>query len=415
MDFSNLFSQFTAEDSIFILIVMIIAFLLGLLLGYVLRSRRVIQLKRELKDKKKELAEAQAEIENLQEQLSLKEADLKKLGFSVQEAEAKAERLEQEKEELHKRIFMLNQQLEEGEMSEAQQEKMAALEQEVAQLRERNEALENQSSASVAAAGTAAASAADLSDMQRRIDTLERRLDQLSSEKPPQDKVRMEDVTGPGVVAAGASSQNIAGEGSSVHPMPGLPDADLVDEEPNPKFNPEKRILQDKISDQDEGPKDDLTKIEGIGPFLQQQLHNIGVNTYEEISSWDTGRIREVTREIGYFEGRIEKDRWVEQAAQLAAQQPAQDAPAAPLSTDTTDLTVMEGLNDHAAQALDSAGIENWEALSECSTEQLQDILEASGLAELVPIAGSWPTQARLAKSGDWAVLKEYQEELRNA
>lgn len=415
MDFSNLFSQFTAEDSVFILIVMIIAFLLGLLLGYVLRSRRVMQLKRELKDKKKELAEAQAEMENQQEQLSLKEADLKKLGFSVQEAEAKAERLEKEKEELHKRIFMLNQQLEEGEVSTEQQEKMAALEQEVAQLRQRNEALENQSSAATVAAGAAATGSADLSAMQRRIDILEQRLDQLSSEKPPHDKVRMEDVTGPGVVAAGASSRNIAGESERVHPMPGLPDADLVDEEPNPEFNPEKTILQDKISDQDEGPKDDLTKIEGIGPFLQQQLHNIGVYTYGEISSWDAERIREVTREIGYFEGRIEKDRWVEQAAQLAAQQPVKDAPAAPLSTDTKDLTVMEGLNEHAAQALESAGIESWEALSECSAEQLQDILEASGLSELVPIAGSWPTQARLAKSGDWAVLKEYQEELRNA
>ena len=415
MDFSNLFSQFTAEDSVFILIVMIIAFLLGLLLGYVLRSRRVIQLKRELKDKKKELAEAQAEIENLQEQLGLKEADLKKLGFSVQEAEAKAERLEQEKEELHKRIFMLNQQLEEGEMSGAQQEKMAALEQEVEQLRQRNAVLENKGSATAVAAGTAAAGSADLSEMQRRIDTLEQRVDQLSSDQSKQNKVRMEDVTGPGVVAAGASSRNIAGESESVHPMPGLPDADLVDEEPNAEFNPEKNILQDKISDQDEGPKDDLTQIEGIGPFLQQQLYNIGVHTYEEISSWDSGRIREVTREIGYFEGRIEKDRWVEQAAQLAAQRPTQDAPAAPLSTDTTDLTVMEGLNDHAAQALESAGIESWEGLSECSTEQLQDILEASGLSDLVPIANSWPTQARLAKSGDWAVLKEYQEELRNA
>ena len=414
MDFSNLLNQFTAEDSLFILIVMIIAFLLGLLLGYVLRSRRVIQLKRELKDKKKELAEAQAKIENLQEQLGLKEADLKKLGFSVQEAEAKAERLEQEKEELHKRIFMLNQQLEEGEMSAAQQEQLAALEQEVAQLRERNEVLENQSSAAVAA-GTAAAGSADLSEMKRRMDTLEQRLDQLSSDQPQQDKVSMENVTGPGVVAAGLATQNIAGESESVHPMPDLPDAELVNEEPNADFTADKTILQGKVSDQPEEAKDDLTKIEGIGPFLQQQLYNIGVHTYEEISSWDTERIREVTREIGYFEGRIEKDRWVEQAAQLAAQQPVQDAPAAPLSTDTSDLTVMEGLNEHAAQALVSAGIESWEALSECSAEQLQDILEASDLSELMPIAGSWPTQARLAKSGDWAVLKEYQEELRNA
>jgi len=53
MDFSNLFRQFTAEDSVFLLIVMLVAFLLGILLGYVLRSRRVIQLNRELKEKKK--------------------------------------------------------------------------------------------------------------------------------------------------------------------------------------------------------------------------------------------------------------------------------------------------------------------------------------------------------------------------
>lgn len=413
MDFSNLFNQFTAEDSIFILIVMIIAFLLGLLLGYVLRSRRVLQLKRELKDKKKELAEANAQVANLNEQLGLKEADLKKLGFTVQEAEAKAERLEQEKEQLHKRILLLNRQLEEEGMSEEDKAKMAALEQEAAQLRQRNQALEE----AAAAGSTGAQDSADVREMQRRIEALEHGMEQLSSDNTAlNEKIEEVNIVGPGVVAASSSTKQAA-EQERVHPMPGLPDAELVDEEPTSNFNPDKSILQDKIPEQEDAPKDDLTQIEGIGPFLQQQLYNIGVYTYGDISSWDAERVREVTAKIGYFEGRIEKDRWVEQAAGLTAQQTPTDAsdPTSPLSTDPADLTVIEGLNDYAEQALQSAGIEKWDDLAECDTEQLQNILEASGLSDLVPIAGSWPTQARLAKRGDWAVLREYQEELRNA
>jgi predicted flap endonuclease-1-like 5' DNA nuclease len=422
MDFSNLFNQFTAEDSIFILIVMLIAFLLGLLLGYVLRSRRVMQLRRELKEKKKALAEAEAQIENLKEQLALKEADLKKLGFTVQEAEAKAERLEQEKEELNKRIFMLNSELDEAGKGEGQQERVDELEHEMKQLRQRNEILEAQlaegGSATIRPTATPLEDRDQLGDMQQRINVLEHRLEELSADNAElHDKMRGVRAIGPGVVAASASTRDMAEDGSGVHPMPGLPDAELVEEEPNPDFNPDKSILDDKIPAQGDVPKDDLTRIEGIGPFLQQQLNNIGVFTYEEVSSWDSARIAEVTRDIGYFEGRIEKDRWVEQAAQLAGQQADKglDAPVAPLSTDPSDITIIEGVNEHAAQALVSAGIDSWEELAESNTEQLQNILEASDLADLVPIAGSWPTQARLAKSGDWAVLREYQEELRNA
>ncbi|MBV6654087.1 MAG: DUF1049 domain-containing protein [Mameliella sp.] len=142
MDLSNLFSQFTARESIFILIVMLAAFLFGLLVGYLLRSRRVSQLKRELKDKKKELADALAETEALKEQLGLKDADLKKLGFSLQEAEAGLHRVNEEKEQLNKEIFILNQQLKDGGHSgDAYQQVIDDLNDQLSALRLENQAL----------------------------------------------------------------------------------------------------------------------------------------------------------------------------------------------------------------------------------------------------------------------------------
>jgi len=419
MDFSNLFRQFTAEDSVFLLIVMLVAFLLGILLGYVLRSRRVIQLNRELKEKKKELDEARAEVESLQEQLGLKEADLKKLGFSTQEAEARAERLEEEKEQLHKEIFLLNRQLEEGGSSDdSYQTTIEELNAEIEQLRTKNQELVAALNAEQQPEDNLAQMQSTFNATRQRLEAVERRLDELAAENAQlHEKWQGVRAIGPGVVAAAQSGANEAAL-PEIHPMPGLPDAELIEEEPEPNFNPEKSILHDKLPSDEEGDKDELSRIEGVGPFLQQQLYDIGVSTFEEISTWDSEKIAEVTRKIGYFEGRIEKDRWVEQAAQLAVekqQMPEGDAPVAPLSTDPTDLAILEGLDEQAAQTLQSAGIERWEQLAESSAEQLQDILEASGRPELVPVSGSWPTQARLAQNGDWAVLREYQAELRSA
>ncbi len=423
MDFSNLFSQFTSEDSIFILIVMLAAFLLGILLGYVLRSRRVMQLKRELKEKKKALAELNAELENLREQLNLKEADLKKLSFNTQEAEARAERLETEKEELNKQIFQLKRQLEEGGQSDdSYQSVVEELNAEVARLQTQNEELRSALQQESSTEDNLAEMQSTYNATRQRMEILERRLDELAADNAAlHEKMRGVRAVGPGVLANTALQSGVAAEDadhSSVHPMPGLPDAEVIDEEPQPNFNPEKTILADKIEPVEHPDKDDLTKIEGIGPFLQQQLNNIGVYTYEEMSTWDSGRIEEVTEQIGYFPGRIEKDNWVQQAAQLASSEVrsrGMDAPVAPLSTRPTDLTIIEGIDQDVEEALNSAGIETWGKLAATSSEDLLNILEASGFSALVPISGSWPTQARLASSGDWAVLREYQDELRNA
>lgn len=400
MDFSKFFTQFTGRESLFILLVMLVAFLLGLLVGYLLRSRRVAQLRRELKDLKKTLAESQAEAEGLREQLALKDADIKKLGFALQEAQSVQERLEVEKEALHKDIFLLNQRISEGGSSEEQQDQLDRLNDEIARLRARNEELVQALRAETDPTDQAASMQSAYNATRQRLEYLEARVNALE-QGPAQTNSR------------GMSSEEMSYP--DVHPMPGLPDASVVEEEPELRFGGGNPMI-DYIR-QDPSERDELTRIEGIGSFLEQQLNQIGVFTYEEISAWDSSRIAEVTQAIGYFEGRIERDRWVEQAAQLAMQkqQSPEDFEPKPqaLSENPTDLTVIEGIDSDTAKVLRSAGLVSWGDLALASVEQLQEILDASGPDFSNHDPASWPNQAKLAARGEWAMLVEYQEELR--
>ena len=63
---------------------------------------------------------------------------------------------------------------------------------------------------------------------------------------------------------------------------------------------------------------DDLKLISGVGPKLEKLLHDLGVYTFAQIASWGPGEIRWVDDHLK-FKGRIVRDKWVEQAAALAA------------------------------------------------------------------------------------------------
>lgn len=63
---------------------------------------------------------------------------------------------------------------------------------------------------------------------------------------------------------------------------------------------------------------DDLTRIKGIGPVIAEKLHAIGITTFEQIAGL---RPEDVLRidEMLAFKGRIERERWIEQARELVA------------------------------------------------------------------------------------------------
>jgi NADH-quinone oxidoreductase subunit E len=65
-----------------------------------------------------------------------------------------------------------------------------------------------------------------------------------------------------------------------------------------------------------DGKPDDLKKIKGLGPKMQQALNDLGVFHYDQILSWSDAQIAWVDAQIE-ARGRIERDDWVEQAKAL--------------------------------------------------------------------------------------------------
>lgn len=66
-----------------------------------------------------------------------------------------------------------------------------------------------------------------------------------------------------------------------------------------------------------DGKPDDLKEIAGIGPKLERTLNDLGVFHFEQIAAWTAAEIAWVNAYIS-FRGRIERENWVGQAAQLA-------------------------------------------------------------------------------------------------
>jgi predicted flap endonuclease-1-like 5' DNA nuclease len=62
---------------------------------------------------------------------------------------------------------------------------------------------------------------------------------------------------------------------------------------------------------------DDLKDIVGVGPFLERKLHRLGIYTFRQVASFSKEDSRQINEIIEFFPGRIEGDKWVEQAKQL--------------------------------------------------------------------------------------------------
>jgi NADH-quinone oxidoreductase subunit E len=67
-----------------------------------------------------------------------------------------------------------------------------------------------------------------------------------------------------------------------------------------------------------QAPADDLKQINGIGLKYAQALAEMGVTSFARIASWSQETVDEMERKLG-FSDRIDRERWVAQAALLAA------------------------------------------------------------------------------------------------
>ncbi|MEM9572775.1 MAG: hypothetical protein AAF996_15015 [Pseudomonadota bacterium] len=75
------------------------------------------------------------------------------------------------------------------------------------------------------------------------------------------------------------------------------------------------------------GQSDDLEKIRGIGPMLRQLLNDTGVFYYWQIAEWTEEDVASIDALLPGYQGRITRDRWVEQAQELASLSGASQRP----------------------------------------------------------------------------------------
>jgi molybdopterin-containing oxidoreductase family membrane subunit len=62
---------------------------------------------------------------------------------------------------------------------------------------------------------------------------------------------------------------------------------------------------------------DDLKKISGVGPVMEQKLHQLGIYTYDQVSKMEDADYDLLDDIIGEFPGRAKRDDWAGQASNL--------------------------------------------------------------------------------------------------
>ncbi|WP_068115048.1 NADH-quinone oxidoreductase subunit NuoE [Tropicimonas marinistellae] len=67
-----------------------------------------------------------------------------------------------------------------------------------------------------------------------------------------------------------------------------------------------------------DGAADDLKKIKGIGPKLEQLCNSLGFYHFDQIAAWTADEIAWVDQNLEGFKGRVTRDEWVAQAKILA-------------------------------------------------------------------------------------------------
>ncbi len=72
-----------------------------------------------------------------------------------------------------------------------------------------------------------------------------------------------------------------------------------------------------KFMDSPNGEPDDLKKISGVGPKIEEQLNELGIYHYSQIMAFSTEEVAMVDEKLN-FKGRIERDDWLSQAKELS-------------------------------------------------------------------------------------------------
>ena len=191
--------------------------------------------------------------------------------------------------------------------------------------------------------------------------------------------------------------------------------------------------------------KEDLTKIEGVGPKTKELLYNAGIYNFAQLKNTEASKIQDILTKAGDRFKLVNPGTWPRQAGMADAgdwdtlgkyqewliggiepegqtfdpnaSAATSNEPKGNLDEAKTvigktiklnDLTIVEGIGPKTASVLAAANVDSWWELANINLSKLQDILTKAELPLAVP--DTWPKQSMMAFEGKWKELLEYQE-----
>ena len=413
----NLFASFDQQESLIFMAFALIAFLIGFVLSWLVYRRQVRKWRQEAQKNTAELQSLQAEYQSFKDQFTLREADLQLAHVELEESKRRMQSLQDERNRLAGELEESHAELVRMESSiSAQQVTIEDLNDQIQALRTKDQQSTQEESETVVSPPPpvmetpreepALEPIDAVAEMQsafnaalQRLSAIEEKLQRMESEN---ERLR-------------SQATQIQPEERSMAAVEQLFEMEEEDEDAVVEGAREyiRQALGSVLPVAVESQKDDLQKIQGIGPFLEKQLNELGLYTYEQISKLNETQIEQLTTAIRFFPGRILKDDWVGQATRLYGQNPveAKGTPA-PSNPDEGGLQIVEGIGPKIESLLADAGIHTLRDLAGTEVERLQDILQAAGDRYRLHDPSTWPEQARLAAEGEWDQLKTFKEYL---
>lgn len=459
--FSNdLFAAFSREESIVFLVFTLAAFLLGFIISAIAGGRKRRKLRKELEDLRHELNNTKAELAALQEQQELKTAALQKAELTADDLQNRIDILESEKRQLHTDLYNANEEIEK--LNASAQAYAGTID----DLNNQIIGLKTKANEYVGEGGTYSTAPVDSETLNQiqstynatlnRLVALEEKLNQLDVEnemlKSELDK--MKSGTKPVLAERTPDISTTQAEEESTEAVVEVSTEVLTAEQQKALD-----LVGGSIPAASADEKDDLTLLNGVGPFLEKKLNSIGIYTYAQIAALDSETIPVVTEAIEFFPGRIEKDNWTGQAKRLMGEEEAPashhhhhvseeetiDIPSTEKTVEVVgdveelelaasdaeevveeevpfenpfskikenDLKIIEGIGPKISALLVEAGVDTWQKLSETPVEKLREILENGGKRFKIHDPSTWPQQAEFAANANWQKLKAYQDYL---
>ena len=187
---------------------------------------------------------------------------------------------------------------------------------------------------------------------------------------------------------------------------------------------------------------DNLQKIEGIGPKIEEILNKGGIYTFSQLYNSDRKRLRKLLDDSGSLFKMHDPKSWPHQAgmanrsewnnlksyqkmlskeqnvtfgnkdAELKAEKSSALTKVSEVKNDSQkdDLRKIEGIGPKIEELLNNAGIHNFAELSTNTRDSIKKLLNEAGPQFRMHEPESWPQQAKLAAKGDWVELEKYQD-----